>query len=580
MEDGPASNAPPPALGAGGPGPRPAPGMAPADGGSGEAPVAPEETERPHLKGIVLDAETGKGIAGARLGFEPPASACPRLPVESPATYFRIEGAAGAGMPQVVRRTTRSGGGSPDFSTSYFTESLVGARTGDDGSFDVEYAAKADLFVRAPGYRMECVCAVTSDAPITVRLVRGLTIEGVVVRDDGQPVEGAIVSVRPAPGTSRTLGHVEQALSGERGAFVVSGLAEGALTLSVAHMKHMPLTWSQPVDAGTKGLRVVLTPALFATFRVLTDDGKPPEGPTLAWKTSGAASLEGLTMLVGPGDPQEIATDPAFLPGPLDPGAVDPSAPDEAPILRPGTVVYRPVAIPCSRPDVTFTVKAIDMEPWVSPPEPLPPEGGARTFDVALRRDPTLGSLRVFLEDRDGKALSWLGEKAQLSIGRRDGKAIPAGVLLQPSEDLTLPALPEGPYLLEVRSPGHAPVRVEVDVVAGRPTEAKVVVGPPAKVHVRFTAPEATMVQFRLMRGREIAWPFPERREGDTTAQPDDDDGKSPSFVGGADGITLSGLGAGRYTIEVLTPTLTAPSTSVDLVEGETREVEIAVSRR
>ena len=97
---------------------------------------------------------------------------------------------------------------------------------------------------------------------------------------------------------------------------------------------------------------------------------------------------------------------------------------------------------------------------------------------------------------------------------------------------------------------------------------------------VRFTAPEATMVQFRLMQGPEIAWPFPEPRAGDTTVQPDDDGGGSPSFVGGADGITLSGLAAGRYTIEVLTPTLTAPATAVDLVEGETREIEIAVSKR
>lgn len=488
-------------------------------------------------------------------------------------------------MPQVVRRATRGGPGSPDFSDSYFTESLVGSRTGADGTFDVAFVAKADLFVRAPGYRMECVCAVTSDAPITVRLVRGLSIEGVVVREDGQAVEGATVSVRPAAGTSRTPGHVEQALSGERGVFVVAGLAEGALTLSFAHPKHMPLTWSQPVDAGTRGLRAVLTPALLATFRVITDDGKPPEGPTLAWKTSGAASLQGLTLLTQPGDATTSNEDPALAPDAPDLLREEdlkggPGAADGQPILRPGTVVYRPIPIPCSRPDVTFTVKAIGMEAWVSAPEPLPPEGGERTFDVALRRDPTLGSLRISLEDRDGKPLSWLGEKAQLAIGRRDAKAIPAGVLLQPAEDLTLPALPEGPYVLQVLSPGHAPAAGEVDVVAGRPTETRIVVGPPAKVHVRFSAPEATMVQFRLMQGREIARPFPERKAGDTTAQPDDDTGAPPSFVGGTDGITLSGLGAGRYTIEVLTPTLAAPATVVDLVEGETREVDIAVTKK
>jgi hypothetical protein len=204
-------------------------------------------------------------------------------------------------------------------------------------------------------------------------------------------------------------------------------------------------------------------------------------------------------------------------------------------------------------------------------------DGGEKTYAVLLRRDLSLGSLRLLLEDKDGKALSFLGEKAEASPWRRDRLSIPGGIIVRPGETLEFPALPHGPYAILVRSPLHAPALVSVDVPAGRWVEQKVVVGPPAKVRVRFTAPEAVIVRFRLMQGKEPAFPY---TEGASVAQEDDDPVKDPVLHAGAEGLVLTGLAAGRYSVEVLNPDLVAPPTALDLVAGETAEAEIALQRR
>ena len=53
-----------------------------------------------------------------------------------------------------------------------------------------------------------------------------------------------------------------------------------------------------------------------------------------------------------------------------------------------------------------------------------------------------------------------------------------------------------------------------------------------------------------------------------------------PILAAGSEGLLLSGLAAGTYTVEVLSEELTAPSTIVHLKEGDTQEVEIQVSPR
>ena len=59
----------------------------------------------------------------------------------------------------------------------------------------------------------------------------------------------------------------------------------------------------------------------------------------------------------------------------------------------------------------------------------------------------------------------------------------------------------------------------------------------------------------------------------------DDKTGK-PVLAAGSDGLVLSGLAAGTYTIEVLSTELRAPATLVHLKEGDTTDVDIQVSRR
>ena len=133
-----------------------------------------------------------------------------------------------------------------------------------------------------------------------------------------------------------------------------------------------------------------------------------------------------------------------------------------------------------------------------------------------------------------------------------------------------------GPYDVHVYSPKHAPAQVSVTIVAGVDVEAKAVLGPPAKMRVRFVAPETgVIVKFRVLAGRTLAMPFP---EGSTTASTEE--GGVPVLHAGEEGLVLSGLGPGPHTVEVVSPDLAGGPATVHLVEGETREVEISVVRR
>jgi hypothetical protein len=230
---------------------------------------------------------------------------------------------------------------------------------------------------------------------------------------------------------------------------------------------------------------------------------------------------------------------------------------------------------------VSLTVKSVGYSPWTFGPDPLPPDGGEKTYEVNLARDPSLGAIKLSLEDKQGAALSYVNEKAITVPGRRDRQPIPAGIILKPGDVLEMPALPAGPYVFLVLSPLHAPVVLPADVVAGQTTEVKAVVGPPAKVRVKFTAPERLIVQFHLRLGKDNAYPFPETAPGEVaTAEEKDRDPLEGVLHAGENGLLLTGLATGRYTVEVTSPELVAPPTPVDLTEGETKEIEIAVQKR
>jgi hypothetical protein len=521
------------------------------DGEEEPAPV-PDRAAGPAVTGVVLDHETGKPMPGVRVVAEISETTCPRFP-DPPQALWGAEAAPRAVLP--ARRPFRGAAASS-------------ATTDAEGAFAIPWRltdVRADLFARRAGWLVACACAVAPGAPVTIRLEKGSEIRGVVVRGDGRAVAGAVVRCRPAPGTPILPGHADAAKADDEGRFALTGLLPGPVIVEADHPKFVPTTL-EPMEPGRKDLRIVLVPAFLATFEITTDDAKEPDAPSLAWKTTGVPPRTDLLILRPHVEDVEVAQSPA---SPL---------PAEFVPTEQGAWRYAAVRIPCDRPDVSFELKAVGYEPWTAGPEPLPIDGGEKTFPVLLRRDLSLGSLRLLLEDRDGKALSFVGEKAEATPWRRDRQPIPGGIVLKPGDVLEFPALPHGPYGILVRSPLHAPVVLAVDVPAGRATEQKVVVGPPAKMRIRFTAPEAVIVRFRLMSGKDPAFPFP---EGTTVAQEEEGDpSKDPVLHAGAEGLVLTGLAAGRYTVEVLNPDLVAPPTAVDLVESETREVEVALQRR
>lgn len=535
---------PPPAL-------RPSP---PRDGATGE-PATPEEPrdgepaeepkpEGPQITGTVVDDATEKPIAGARVRME---ILCGAFPADLAALW-----SAGA-SPRVQMHV-----GAPE--ARIFP---IGATTTTDeeGKFAAPWgwgsSIPTNLYVRATGYVVARACSVDMSKPQTIRLKRGLDIRGVVVRHDGAAISGAVVRAEPAPGTEILPGHADATTTDKEGKFALTGLIPGKVIVSADHPKFVP-TALEPMEPGFNDVRIVLVPAFLATFHLKTDDAKQPDAPSLQWKTTGTPPRSGLQILLVD---EEVAQDEAIPPE--------------------GTWKYEPVKVPCDRPDVTFELKAVGYEVWRSEPETLPPLGGEKTYEVDLRRDMTLGSLKIAFEDRDGNPISFVKDQCEVVTGRRDRVRIPAGIVVKPSDALEFPALPGGPYVFLIRSPLHAPLLLSVDVPAQRETEAKGVLGPPAKLRVKFTAPEQVIVRFRVMQGKDIAYPFP---EGASVAQEESEKpGEEPKervFHTGAEGLLLSGLADGTHTVEVLSPELVAPLTPVDLVAGETREVEIRVDKR
>jgi hypothetical protein len=321
-----------------------------------------------------------------------------------------------------------------------------------------------------------------------------------------------------------------------------------------------------------------MRPAFAVTFRVTTDDRTTPEAPTVEWRLAGGGPGEIAMMTRAPDDASGAASDADAPPAPA------PTPTPEAPATAPapaGTFTYEPLKVPAGRPTATFVVKAIGFEPWTSEPVEVPPEGGATTLDVPLRRDPTLGRARIAVEDREHRALSFAEERCTVSLNRRDGQPVPAGVVMYPREVVEFPALAGGPWRFVVRSPRWAPATVDLDVRAAGETEGRAVLSPAARLKVRFFATEPLLVKFRLVAGGEVAWPFVEKPATDAVAgDRPEEAGDEQTSASGNEGIVLTGLAPGRYTLEGVGTDVAVPPTPVDLVEGELKDVEITVARR
>ncbi|MFO0932415.1 MAG: carboxypeptidase-like regulatory domain-containing protein [Planctomycetota bacterium] len=522
-----------------------------APGGADEPPPdASAPATGPRVVGVVLDDASGEPVKGAVVVVTSASKPCPST---VPADVFEW----GFAVATPVREGDRS-----------LARERGKVSTGEDGAFALAWdGGPADLVVRKQGWLVATACAVGVEAPVTVRLRRGASIAGAVVTPTGAPIAGVEVAARPPRGLPETPGRVEAATSDAEGRFTVAGLLPEAFDLAFRHAAYFDEA-RPAVAAGTRDLRVVMRPAFVVTFRLTTDDRTRPESPTVEWRLAGG----------GPGEIAMLQPAPAPAPAPGAAGLPAEMQPGTPPA---GTFEYEPLKVPAGRPTATFVVKAIGFEPWTSEPVEVPPEGGATTLDVPLRRDPTLGRARIALEDREHRVLSYADERCTVALGRRDGKPVPAGVVTYPREAIEFPALPGGPWRFVIRAPRFAPATVDLDVRAAGETEGRAVLAPTAKLKVRFFATEPLLVKFRLVSGGEVAWPFVEKPANDAAAAgAPDEAGEEQTTASGHEGIVLTGLAAGRYTVEGVGPDVAVPPTPVDLVEGETKDVEITVTRR
>jgi hypothetical protein len=354
----------------------------------------------------------------------------------------------------------------------------------------------------------------------------------------------------------------------------VDGLVSGPFDLIVTHPKYMPES-RLGVAAGKQNLTIELRPAFLVTFRVTTENRVAPETPNVLWTVPGSPPWTGVEALRDRGLEDLV---------PVNGDSVERSVDAVA-----GTFTYAPIRIPAGRPSATFAVKALGMEPWTSPPVDVPAEGGATTIDVPLRRDPNVGDAKISLETRDHQKLSFSAERCRVPTGgilRKDSRSGGTVVIQSDGDNVALKSVLAGPYRVTIISPLHAPAVVDVDVPPGGVGEAVATLGPPAKLRIKATAPEATVISVRLRQGNDILNPYPDigqkPRAPDSADEPEQDmeAGDTQALSAGGEGVVVTGLPAGRVSLEVLSVEWTAPPTSVDLVEGETKEVELTVTKR
>jgi hypothetical protein len=233
------------------------------------------------------------------------------------------------------------------------------------------------------------------------------------------------------------------------------------------------------------------------------------------------------------------------------------------------------VLIPCERAEATLSVQAPSHLPWASPPLGLPPEGGEIDLVAALERDETVASLRLSLEDAAGKAVGF-GERSARAVLR----AGETGVVVEPVPGTPIDpwvrrGLTPGAYRVEVSSPHHAPVTLEVELRAGDDLERRVRLGAPATLRVRIEAPGKRRARFRLVREERAVPAYAEDPKAAGAGDPD-----APSWFADAEGTVLTGLGAGEVTVEVTSPDLAAEPVRVTLVEGEAREATLKATAK
>jgi protocatechuate 3,4-dioxygenase beta subunit len=495
-------------------------------------PASPAAEPFVFLSGKVLDAETGLPIQGAAVWATPHADPCPRWSSDP----LRDAAAPGRGK---------------GFGGWLATTDAAGAyRLSDPRGVSPE-SGSLDVFVNPPHHVPTVACAPALPGEKTFRVERGLVVSARVTDTRSRPVKDAQVWTEPAPSTPAVPGHASRGVTNERGEATLDGLLPGDVTVSLDHPDFYPAKAGPYDPQKDTSLSFVLVPALKARFHVSSNDGRPVRNATVHWTTTGPNAKSELLLLT----------------------CTDRDVKGE----KGSEVDCEPVRIPCDAPAARFEVKADGYGAWRSGAEDLPPDGGERQYDVVLSSDASQGSVKFLLEDERGQHVAWNANRSMVSgVMRLDGPPAAAGYVMEGGEDLRFPAMPPGKYRFFLLGVAFAPVTVEAEVTGGREEQVQVATRPPAKWRVRFRGPERTTVTFRITQGGTQVTAIP---EGPVTTTVDEAS-KETVYSAGEDGVVLSGLGAGSYTVEVTSADVAATPTTVRLDEGRTEETEIDVQPR
>ena len=516
---------------------------APAPVGAPVAPTAPETADdaspatprsandAPTLHGVVVDRDTGRPIPGASID----------------ASAARLE-------PGTVARPRRPGGAPPE---PRIAGPVVRSTSDAAGRFSLPWSPDhpADLRISAGGHLDEMRSSASTDEDLTISLRLGTPMRGRVHRADGVGIDGATVrnDSTPRDAGERAVRVASTAQSDGTGSFEVLGLPGVTSSIYVTHPNYMPASTRAVPENGPAD--VTMAPASRTWFRLQSVDGRPLSAPTVQWtRTSATGSQLGVGVVDFANEVPEAAELTGA--GPSDHDAIG------------------PVKVPGVPSDgvVRFTVRVVGYLPFVSEAMDLPAEGGERTIDATLERDPTLGSIAVRLRDPEGRDLPFRAGETSVTLRRLDGPAL-IGRPTQRSESVVFEGLVAGTYQVAATERRFGAATATAIVEGGREltTDLALPVASTLRVRVVVANDSTRRVQFQLL------------RDGAPVAAFQDPTPRSASnpfriltqFFAGSEGALLRGLGQGRYAVLVLSPGFVASAAEIDLPLGGSAELEL-----
>ena len=159
-----------------------------------------------------------------------------------------------------------------------------------EGPIEME-ARPADAIRASADYLREYLeCAAGGADEVVLRMRRGRSIAGRVLRDDGTPVAAAVrVALPSGPGEASRRRDMDatRTRSAEDGTFTLHGLPEGLYTVSAEQGGGYAPAEVRGVPAGTSDLVVVLAIGAPVSGRVVGADGLAPGGGFVFWVPPG-----------------------------------------------------------------------------------------------------------------------------------------------------------------------------------------------------------------------------------------------------------------------------------------------------